>query len=493
MVDFTGSESLKGFFAPERFEADIYECQVLGQIPKDLDGAFVRVGSSWDYPPLYPDDAPFNQDGYVSTFRFRNGVCSFKGRWVRTERYNNNHAAGRQLYGLYRNPFTDKPEVRDIANPHRRTAANTAPIAHGGKLFALKEDGLPYVIDPVTLETLGTWDFAGRYKSQTFTAHPKIDPVTGEMITFGYEATGLATDDLYVYFIDASGNVTREVRLKVPYVSMLHDIGLTSHHIIFPVFPYVADMERLRAGKLHWAWDNRAPMYYGVLPRDGDSQDVRWFKGPQRAVVHTLNARTEGRKIILDAPIFDGNPFPFFPFLDGTKWDPVKGSAFFRRVTIDLDSRDDSYAEEVLFPDRSVVDLVRIDERFTGLPSRYAYTSFADSSRPFDLEAENTSRVANSYGRFDLQTGKMESYFAGSVHSLQEVCFVPRPGSHAEGDGYLIGVASNFAEMRSELVIIDAENLAAGDLARVILPFRSSCQVHGKWVTPAELPALAEP
>jgi carotenoid cleavage dioxygenase len=108
------------------------------------------------------------------------------------------------------------------------------------------------------------------------------------------------------------------------------------------------------------------------------------------------------------------------------------------------------------------------------------------------FQAPIRQRVSNSYARFDLQTGRMESYFAGPTHSLQEVCFVPRPGSTAEGDGYIMGVASNFAEMRSELIIADADKMQAGDIARVILPFRSTAQVHGKWVTSDDLPQLAE-
>ena len=87
--------------------------------------------------------------------------------------------------------------------------ANTAPVAHGGKLFALKEDGLPHQIDPNTLATIGPYDFNGKWKSQTFTAHPKLDPVSGEMIAFGYEATGLASDDLWIYTHDRKGNITQ--------------------------------------------------------------------------------------------------------------------------------------------------------------------------------------------------------------------------------------------------------------------------------------------
>ncbi len=74
------------------------------------------------------------------------------------------------------------------------------------------------------------------------------------------------------------------------------------------------------------------------------------------------------------------------------------------------------------------------------------------------------------------------------MHSLQECCFVPRNKNAGEGgDGYLIGVASNYAEMRSELVIADATRLAEGDVARVILPFRCSSQVHGLWVDSSEV------
>jgi len=113
----------------------------------------------------------------------------------------------------------------------------------------------------------------------------------------------------------------------------------------------------------------------------------------------------------------------------------------------------------------------KVDPRFMTLPQRYAFTSFADPSRPFDTaRAGDVARVSNTYGRFDLHNGTIDRYFAGETHSLQECSFVPRRGSDAEGDGYLIGVASNFAERRSELIVADAQHLEDGDIARVILP-----------------------
>ncbi|MEJ1962274.1 MAG: carotenoid oxygenase family protein [Gammaproteobacteria bacterium] len=488
MVDFAKVPTNVGFFTPERFEGDVHDCEVLGKIPADLNGTFFRVGGDWFYPSMFPDDAPLNADGYISSFRFRNGIVSYKGRFVRTKRYEADKAANRQLYGYYRNPFTDDPGIRDPERPNLRTVSNTSPIVHAGKLFTLKEDGLPHRIDPVTLETLGTWDFDGGWKSQTFTAHPKIDPVTGEMIAFGYEATGLATDDLFICTIGKDGKVKRETRVKVPYVSVIHDQAVTQKHILIPFGGYTTSLDRLKAGKIHWGWDQTKPSMIGVLARDGDGKDIRWFKGPERCLMHTFNAYTEGSKIVLYAPFYDSNFFPFFPPVDGSPWNPQKAKAYVRRITLDLKSKKDTWTEEVLWP-FNVVDLGRIDTRFMTLRQRYGYTGYADAKRPFDeARAGNLrGRVTNSYGRFDFETGKLNSYFAGPTHSLQECCFVPRRGSTAEGDGYLIGVASNYADMRSELVIADATNLEAGDIARVILPFRSSVQVHGLWADATEL------
>ncbi|MGH9715258.1 MAG: carotenoid oxygenase family protein [Candidatus Acidiferrales bacterium] len=488
MVDFSKQTAMKGFFAPTRFEADVYDCEVTGKVPTDLNGAFVRLGGDWLYPPKFEDDSPFSMDGYINMFRFKNGSVDYKGRWVKTPRLKADLSAHKQLFGKYRNPFTDDPSVNGLD----RSVQNTTPLAFAGKLFTLKEDSLPYEIDCNTLETVGPWNFHGKYRSLTFTAHPKVDPATGEMICYGYEASGLETNDVFLYTIDKNGNVTREVRFKVPYISMVHDIGLTEKHVIIPIFGFVTSMDRLKEGKVHWGWDSGKPAYVGVIPRDGEAKDMRWFKGPKGATVHTLNARTEGDNVILEAPIYDSNPFPFFPSVDGAPWDVQKARAYIRRNTFNLNSKDDGFQEEKLF-EMNVSDLGRVDDRYLTHPYRYAFTAFADPSRMSEARRTGAWRglggmMNNCYGRFDLATGKMNTYFAGETHGLQEVCFVPRPKSTAEGDGYIMGVASNYAEMRSELIIADAQNLEAGDIARVILPFRSTAQVHGRWMGADELP-----
>ncbi|HEY4211293.1 MAG TPA: carotenoid oxygenase family protein [Steroidobacteraceae bacterium] len=488
MADFSEQLAGRGFNSPLRFEAAIDDCEVVGKIPSDLNGAFYRTGGEWYYPPKFPDDAPLNADGYVSSFRIKNGKVDFKGRWVKTHRFQKQHEARRQLYGYYRNPYTDDPSVRDPQHPNLRTVANTAPVIHAGKLFALKEDGLPHQIDPNTLDTVGPWDFHGQWKSQTFSAHPKLDPMSGEMIAFGYEATGLASDDLYIYSIDPSGRVRHEIRTKVPYVSIIHDMAVTHRHVVIPFSNYVTSAERLQAGKIHWGWDATKPGYIGVVPREGTGKDMRWFKGPSRCMMHTFNAHSEGNKVILYAPFWDTNFFPFFPNVDGTPADPSKFKAFIRKITLDLDSSSDEWHEEILWP-MQVNDLGKVDPRTMTLESRYLYTAYIDPDRPYDRAKAGPSapaRMTNCYGRFDVATKKIDTYFAGKTHSLQECTFVPRGTS--EGEGYLIGIASNYAEQRSELIIADAQRLGEGDIARVILPFRLSQQVHGVWASAKELP-----
>jgi carotenoid cleavage dioxygenase-like enzyme len=121
-------------------------------------------------------------------------------------------------------------------------------VYHAGKLLALKEDSPPVAMHPLTLETSDDYlTFNGKLTSKTFTAHPKFDAGTGEMIGFGYEAKGLGSDDVAVYAIDKTGNITWEAWIKVPYVGMVHDFAVTQNHIAFLVIPMAFNLEQMKA------------------------------------------------------------------------------------------------------------------------------------------------------------------------------------------------------------------------------------------------------
>ena len=135
-----------------------------------------------------------------------------------------------------------------------------------------------------------------------------------------------------------------------------------------------------------------------------------------------------------------------------------------------------------------MTSFTRIDDRFATAANRYIWVQYVDQSKPFDARLPDDSRLrpVNSYGRFDVVDRTVKSWFAGPHHILQEPTFVPRSADAPEGDGYLLGTVHNLAEMRSELVIVDA--VAMEECARVILPFRNAYQVHGAWASPQDLP-----
>ena len=463
---------------PFRAEVDLADCEVDGQIPTELRGSFYRVGPDFQYPPRFPQNIPFDGEGHVGAFRIADGRVSLKSRYVQTRRYKAQQRAGRALFGMYRNPFTDDPSVEGVS----RGTANTAVVYHAGRLLALKEDSPPVAMDPLTLETIDDCvTFGGRLRSRTFTAHPKLDPETGAMIAFGYEANGLATDDVAVITIDGEGNLVREVRIKAPYVGMLHDFAVTQRHIAFLAIPMVVDLEQMKAGGVHFSWDSTLPSWFGVMRRDGDGSDLRWYKGPERCATHVMGAWSDGDRCYVDMDMARKNQFPFFPNKRGEPFDPAAAAGVVTRLSVDLSKRSDTFDMQPLYPDTGV--LPRQDDRYQTVPYRYGFMPTVDLSEPpHPVVAGRPFRPNNCYTRFDHATGTTTVYRAGGDVALQECCFAPRRDDAPEGDGYLLGVAERLQECgRSDLLVLDASNLEAGPVATVRLPFRIFGQVHGWW------------
>lgn len=485
-VSFAGLPMFRRFGAPFRAEVDLRDCEVEGEIPADVNGAFYRVGPDYQYPPKCPDNIPFDGEGHVAMFRLTRGHADFKSRYVRTQRYKAQEAARRSLFGMYRNPYTDDPAVKTLS----RGTANTHVVFHAGKLMALKEDSPPVLMDPNTLETLDDYhDFKGKLTSRTFTAHPKFDSETGEMIAFGYEAKGEATDDVAVYTIDRRGRITWEAWIKVPYVGMLHDFAVTRKHIAFLVIPMATNVQQMKLGGVHFAWDSHLPTWLGVMRRGGDGKDIRWFKGPERCATHVMGAVSDGDRVTVDVDMALKNQFPFFPNAYGEPYDPVAAEGRVTRLTVDLSNKSaDTYGMEILYP--TVGILPRQDDRYHTMPYRYGFMPTMDPTRPFDERlAHVLTQPVNCWTRFDHATRTTSTFFAGPESTLQECCFVPRAKDAPEGDGYVVGIANRLIESRSDLVIVDTKRMEEGAVATVKLPFKIGAGIHGWWVSEEQLAA----
>jgi carotenoid cleavage dioxygenase len=357
--------------------------------------------------------------------------------------------------------------------------ANTTPIWHAGKLLALKEDSLPVELDPETLETVGRIDYAGQVKSKTFTAHPKIDPVSGNMFTFGYAAKGETTRDVAFYIIDATGKVIREEWFEAPYAAEIHDFVVTQEHVIFPIFPTTTDMERIKAGGPHWQWDPTLPTFVGIFPLSGTVKDMKWYKAPARKGYHFFNAYTKGNKVIVDGTIADAELFPFFYADPEKNFDPTKAFPLIRRWTFDLDSNGSEFKEEVLSD--QYAEFPRIDERFMTQAYRYGYVIANDPSRDF-TGGGIFGPAFNTITRYDFESGQSSSYALDDKSVAQEPVFVPRYPDAPEGDGYLIALVARYDTMLNDLLVLDAMDLASGPIATIHLPIRLRLGVHVNWV-----------
>jgi carotenoid cleavage dioxygenase len=163
-----------------------------------------------------------------------------------------------------------------------RTAANTNVFFWRGVLLATKEDGPAYAMDPETLETIGRYDFEGQVRAPTFTAHPKFDPVTGEMVCYAYEAGGNGNDAsnrIVVYTIDRDGKKSEESWYEAPFCGIIHDCGISENWLVLPMTPLKAEEDRLKKGENHWYWDPAEDQLYGIVPRRGGKpEDIRWLR-----------------------------------------------------------------------------------------------------------------------------------------------------------------------------------------------------------------------
>jgi carotenoid cleavage dioxygenase-like enzyme len=462
-----------GHNAPSRVEAEIYDLVIEGTLPADLQGNWYQAVPDPQFPPKLGWDTFLSGDGMVRMFRFEDGHVDFKQRYVRTERWQLERQARRALYGAYRNPFTDDPSVRGKG----RGVANTTPIFHGGRLFALKEDSRPWEVDPDTLETIGEWSYEGKLRSQTVTAHPRLDPATGELHFFGYEAGGLATRDVAYCVANKDGELIKEEWFQVPYCALMHDFVVTQEHVIFPGFPIVADLERLRAGGAHWAWDPSKESFIGIMPRHGRVDQLRWFRARPCSVFHFINSYTEGNKVHVDMCVSDVPAFAFIREAGNLHIPPQDVRGNLVRWTFDLSKPGDRPEEHILAPSG---DFPRIANKDFMVDYDIAYYGRVDTSFGPPILSGPVGAGFNTLTRLEVKSGKMTSLFIGPACTVQEHVHIP--SSEPGHEGYLVYIVDRHDENQAELHVTEARHLEKGPIARIRVPLRLRSGVHANWV-----------
>ena len=468
---FPQDSMLQENFAPVMAECDAPDLVVVeGEIPKDLAGTLYRNGPNPMFPPLANKHHWFLGEGMIHALHVEDGRVSYRNRWVRTEQYEAQRKAGRRLVDTAFGGG-NLPEAEGI----KRNVANTNIVFHGGKRLALDEGNQPVALDADTLDTKGSWTFGGKYQGP-MTAHPKIDPKTGEMMFFGYMAAGPGSPDISYTVVNAVGEVTRADMFKAPYASMVHDFITTDEHVIFPIFPATIDVDRIMKGGPTIAWDPDAGSRIGIMARNASVETIRWFTGDPCYVYHPMNAYTshEGGRTRIIADVMKYNRVPLFPNNDGTKAsnELANETSMLVRWTFDLDSNTDTYTEEAL--NDLGGDFPRLDERYTGLDYRHGYyaalTGTPARGKPFDTLVHA-----------DMKSGKRTEYRPGPGKFVMEPVFVPRKESAGEGDGWLVSLLYDQSRNLSDFIVIDTDDISKGPIARVELPTRVPFGFHGNW------------
>lgn len=430
---------LKGNWAPVQDELEVSGLEVEGEIPRELRGVYLRNGMN---PRSGYSDHWFFGNGMVHAVELNEGQATYRNRFVRTPYYEN-----------------DMNMMEAIGQP-QASPANTHVIPHAGRILVLEEAHVPWEIDR-ELNTVGCVDFEGQLKTP-FTAHPRVCPKTGELLSFGYSM--MQSPHLYYYRIDAAGNLVQVEPIELPRPVMMHDWNVTENYVIFMDLPLVFSLEGPSPG---FGWRPECGARLGVMPRTGTNADVKWYEMDPCFVFHSVNAYEEGESIVLHVC---RQPHAMRAGLEDIG-DGEDDAGRLWRWTID--QKAGTVREEQL--DDIAGDFPRVDERRMGQPARYGYIMGLDSKAP-------TLSFDHYLYKYDLVTGGREQHDLGAKWHGGEACFAPRSPEAEEDDGWVLSFCYDADKDRSSLVILNARDFSGEPAAKVHLPRRVPFGAHSNWL-----------
>ena len=451
----TTSIYLNDNYAPVTEEVTAFDLPVVGELPAELNGRYLRNG-----PNPFADVDPaahhwFTGAGMVHGVRLGDG----RAAW-----YRNRYVGGTALSAHRGLP--------DIPGPNWNASdsgPNTNVGGFAGTTWAMVEAGGVPVELTYELETIGRNDFAGTLPG-AFTAHPKVDADTGEMHAVVY-AWPQWMDHVQYVVVGADGRVRRTVDVPLPGMSMVHDMSLTQKYAVVYDMPVTVDFDLAFAGRFPFRWNPGYGSRLGLLPREGAADEIVWVEVPISYVFHPMNAYDvvggpDDGKVVIDLCVYDRM---FEHDLLGPFGD---GFARLERWTLDPATRTTS----TVVIDESRSEFPRHRGSLTAKPYRYGYCASPDLQPGWPTL------------KYDLHTGERQVFDHGPGRSAGEPVFVGRQGSTVEDDGWLITFVHDATNGGAELVVIDAQDFGRGYVAQVTLPQRVPYGFHGNWVSDRSVP-----
>jgi carotenoid cleavage dioxygenase len=464
---------LRGVYASTVHETTAFDLEVTeGELPADLEGAYVRNGPNAVFEPsaLYHW---FDGDGMVHGVYFRDGKASYRSRFVRTDDLKAEEEAQRSLWPGIMGPF-DFESGRSIL----KDTGNTDIIHHNGKLLATwYMCGDVHQLDPLTLDSRGKGDFGGKLQSKV-SAHPKVDARTGELVYFT-----LSDEAPFMRYgvVSKDGELVHETPIDLPGPRASHDLTITENYTLLHDFPLFHDVELQRKiGHRVARFFPEIPSRFGVVPRHGGNDQVRWFEFEPTYVLHMVNAWEEGDWIIMD-----GCTQPD-PSIKRRKEEGELASmlgylrikAHLHRWCMNLKTGE---TKESDLDDLNVEFCLPDTERY-GSKTRYSYHQ--------QLPVDGYTVEFHALVKYDHEDGTRTRYEYGEGNLASEAPFARRIGAKAsdEDDGYVVTIMTNPGwKDYSECWIFRAQEIEKGPVTKIKVPARIPPGFHAKWVRGDEL------
>lgn len=453
-------------------EEQEYEARVEGRLPAGLAGSYYRNG-----PGLFERGGVrkrmiLDGDGMLQHFRFHDGGVHYRTRFVRTEKYLAESAAGRFIYPSWSTQAPGGILKNFWITEGIRSQAGITVYLVNNRLYAFDESSYPYELDPLSLATVGETSLGIPREETIYSAHSKLDPASGEWLHFGVRYGPTPKLHLSVFHSDGSLNYHRVEDL--PRFVYLHDWFVSTNFLILNLHPveidFIPALLGLRSISDSLRWRPEKGNLLMVIPR-GRSGAPRLIEAPACFMWHSINARDDGREIVADFIGYD-NPDHFVgrdPVISAVMQGREGEHAFpglLRRYHIDVAS---ARVRSELRGSGNC-EWPRIDDRLLCGPCRHVWVA-----RPAGREFFPSLVV-----RHDLINAAEESYDFGQQVYCSEPYFVPRPGAGHEA-GWILTECLDGRSGKSFLAVLDAEHLADGPLALVHLRHHVPFSYHGCW------------
>lgn len=466
---------LHGAWTPNYDEYNATDMQVIGDIPTDLDGVYVRNTENQVHEAIGRYH-PFDGDGMIHIMSFQNGRAEYRNRFVRTRGFVAEAEAQGSLWAGLMEPGERSLRPGWGAHESIKDSSSTDVIVHAGRILStFYQCGEGYRLDPYSLEQFGTESWT---PLDGISAHPTLDERTGDLLFFNYSKYAP-----YMHYgvVGPDNRLKHYVPIPLPGPRLPHDMAFTENYSILNDLPLFWDPKLLERGIHATRMFPDIPSRFAIIPRYGQPDDIRWFEAESTYVLHWLNAFEEGDEIVLDG-YFQDEPEPahyegappgyerMMAFLDQELLKPRLHRWRFNLVT--------GETKEERLDDRTL-EFGTINQRYGGLKNRYAYSAVPEPGW----------FLFTGLVKHDLETGATQSLAFGDQRYGSEAAFAPRIGSQHEDDGYLVTFVSDLKLDQSECVVIDAADIEAGPVCRIILPHRICSGTHATWAHGADIRA----